>query len=110
MFLNHFKKIHLPNFSSKDMSSKRSRLNKKTKCEMLRLGHYRFRVRIMDKLKDKVIICTEEYTSKTCTKGGTIDDKLGGAEVFKCKNSNCNLRINRDINGVRNILLKNHIV
>ena len=56
-------------------------------------------------LKDvKVIICTEEYTSKTCTKWGTINN-VGSSEIYKCKS--CKLILDRDINGTRNILIKN---
>ena len=42
-----------------------------------------------------IIDCTEEYT-KTCTRCGIINNN---SEVFKCPN--CNLEIDRDINGAR---------
>lgn len=46
----------------------------------------------------------EAYTSKTCTKCGEIKNNLGGSKVYKC--DNCNLILDRDINGARNIYLK----
>ena len=79
---------------------------------MLSLKHYRFQQRLKDKIEEypgkKLHICTEEYTSKTCTNCGVIKNSLGGNEVFKCKN--CSLIIDRDINGARNILIKNLIL
>ncbi|WP_307731330.1 zinc ribbon domain-containing protein [Microseira wollei] len=43
-------------------------------------------------------------TSKTCGSCGYIHHKLGGAKVFKCPR--CGVRIPRDVNGARNILLR----
>ena len=48
-------------------------------------------------------ICTEEFTSKTCTRCGQINE-VGGSEIYKC--SGCKLTLDRDINGARNIYLK----
>jgi putative transposase len=52
-------------------------------------------------------IVTEEYTSKTCTKCGNIKYDLYGAETYRCSNGECNLILDRDINGARNIYIKN---
>ncbi|RHZ50134.1 hypothetical protein Glove_505g20 [Diversispora epigaea] len=52
----------------------------------------------------RVIICTEEYTSKTCGCCGHIHRKLGGSKVFRCPS--CTAELDRDINGARNILLR----
>jgi putative transposase len=51
----------------------------------------------------QVVEVTEEYTSKTCTKCGRINQKLGGSKVFRC---GCGMVLDRDFNGARNILLK----
>ena len=51
------------------------------------------------------MIGTEEYTSKTCTNCLKINYNLGSDKTFKCPN--CSLIIDRDVNGARNILLKN---
>ncbi|CAG8833314.1 26403_t:CDS:1, partial [Gigaspora margarita] len=52
----------------------------------------------------RLIICTEEYTSKTCGHCEYIKNNLGGNKKFKC--DECGLIIDRDVNGARNILLK----
>ena len=52
----------------------------------------------------RVVICTEEYTSKTCGFCGYIHKKLGGSKVFCCPQ--CKTNLDRDINGARNILLR----
>ena len=50
-------------------------------------------------------IVSEEYTSKCCTKCGYLSNKYSN-RMKQCPY--CNLVINRDINGSRNILIKNH--
>jgi transposase len=77
---------------------------------MLTWSHYRFKQRLQDKAaltngRCTVVICGEEYTSKTCTRCGHLHAKLGGAKVFACPS--CALVIDRDHNGARNVLLKN---
>lgn len=53
-------------------------------------------------------IVDESYTSKTCGRCGNLNNKLGGNKIYKC--TNCNLVIDRDINGARNILLKHTVL
>ena len=77
-----------------------------TKRMMLTLSHYKFRNRLIYKSNQRgcsVMITTEEFTSKTCTSCGTIND-VAGKKTYSC--SACNLKIDRDINGARNILLR----
>jgi len=50
-------------------------------------------------------IVTEEFTSKTCSHCGSINYTLHNKDIFKCQKCSC--IIDRDINGARNILLKN---
>ena len=57
-----------------------------------------------EKLNSKILIITEEYTSKTCGNCGVLDNNLGCKNTFNCKS--CNVAIDRDTNGARNILLK----
>ena len=68
------------------------------------MKHYRFRTRLDERCKlekgTNLIICSEEYTSKTCTRCGLLTD-VGSSEVYRC--SSCNLVIDRDINGCKNI-------
>ncbi|CAG8833708.1 20337_t:CDS:2, partial [Racocetra persica] len=52
----------------------------------------------------RIIICTEEYTSKTCGFCSYIYHKLGGSKVFRCPKYKTEL--DRDINSARNILLR----
>ena len=47
---------------------------------------------------------SEEYTSKLCSKCGTLGEKYVKRKK-RCEN--CKYEINRDVNGSRNILLKN---
>ena len=49
-------------------------------------------------------IKSEEYTSKCCGNCGILGDKYKH-RIKMCEN--CNSQIHRDINGARNILLKN---
>ena len=55
----------------------------------------------------RFILVTEEYTSKTCTNCGDIND-VKGNEIYKC--FNCGIEIDRDINGSRNIFIKNIVL
>jgi putative transposase len=57
----------------------------------------------------KLYIVNEAYTSKTCGICGTLNNDLGGSKTFKCVNPECKIKIDRDYNGARNILLK-HLI
>ena len=103
----HYNRIFLPHYGSKNMS--KSNLFSKVKRSILTWGHYNFRQILLNKaskrLNCKVNICTEEYTSKTCGGCSVINYKLGRSETFSCPS--CGLKIDRDINAARNILLLN---
>ena len=109
--VENFNNIVIPKFGVKNMVLKKDRkLHKSTVKDMLKLSHSKF----LEKLKFKceeyqrnLIICSEEYTSKTCGKCGLINKKLGSSKRFEC--DKCKIKIDRDINGARNILLKNLI-
>lgn len=107
--VKNYEIIVLPRYETSKMISKnRSKLHKITKRRMLTLSHYSF----LEKLKyltktvksTKLIICTEEYTTKTCGNCGKINDYIEGSRIFEC--GICNVKIDRDINGARNILIK----
>jgi len=104
-----FTDIVLPPFETQKMAARLGRkLTKKTTRNMLTLSHYKFRVRLQNKAVSRgcrVHVLGEEYTSKTCTRCGTIKANLGGAKEYKC--SHCDLIIDRDVAGARNIFLKN---
>jgi putative transposase len=82
-------------------------LNKSAKNKMIAWRHCDFVKRLQNKSREyntKVIVVEEDYTSMTCTNCGCINNNLGSSKDFNC--SNCNINIDRDINGSRNILLK----
>ena len=101
--------IIIPVFKVKEMTKKdQRRIMSKTVRNMLSWSHYKFRMmlisKVMEYLNKRVLLPSEEYTSKTCTKCGAIKDNLGGGKVYIC--TDCGLVLDRDINGSRNILLK----
>jgi putative transposase len=86
---------------------------KKWTCgNMLTWSHYRFKMRLMNKAREypncRVIICSEEYTSQTCSECGYLHRKIGCAKEFKCPR--CHQESDREFNAARNILLKNMIL
>ena len=98
-----FDVIYLPTFKTQNMVRK---LRHKTSRAMLGWAHYRFKMKLKAKAEEyscKVVDCTEEYTSKTCGCCGT-ENNIGDKEVWTCKHCGC--VHDRDINGARNILLK----
>ena len=83
------------------------KLNKRVKFVLNSLSHYKFRQHLANKCSEygcQMYIVTEENTTITCTKCGEISKKCNN-RIKECKI--CNYKINRDINGSRNILLKN---
>jgi putative transposase len=99
----NYKEIFLPQFESQEMVKK---LNSTTRFNILNLQHYTFKERLRSKCEQRMCTltdCTEEYTSKTCTRCGTITN-VGSSEIYNC--SSCKLEIDRDVNGSRNIYLK----
>lgn len=101
--------ILIPKFNSSGMVRRKERkINNKTVRNILTWSHYRFRQRLLLKAREypwcNIIETTEEYTSKTCGNCGTIKDNLGGNKIFNC--SSCKIKIDRDFNGARNILIK----
>jgi len=98
----NFKIIGIPEFSSKKVSNNLPEII--NRCNNT-LSHYRFRERLIHKAKQwnrTVHLIPESYTSCTCTRCGT--DKQSKDEILQC--DKCNLVINRDYAGSRNILLK----
>lgn len=103
-----YKIIFLPVFETSQMVVKKGRkLHSKTARQMLTWSHYRFKQFLKYKAQSRgcaVVECNESYTSKTCTNCGHKHKSLGGNHHFKCPN--CGMRINRDWNGARNIMLR----
>ena len=103
----NFTDVLIPSFETQKMTSGTSFLCKKTKNQLLKLSHYSFRQRLIEKAYEyigfNVYTVNEAYTSKTCSNCGNIYD-IGSSKTYSCKN--CNIVIDRDINASRNIFLK----
>ena len=85
---------------------KRKKLNRRTKFVLNMLSHYKFRQYLTYKASEydcSIDVITEEYTTITCTKCGHISSNSKN-RIKTCEN--CGYKINRDINGSRNILIK----
>lgn len=98
-----FDNILIPSFETSNMVTK---LHSKVARAMLGWSHYKFKQFLKYKAEEyscNVIEVNESYTSKTCGNCGK-QQNIGSKEVFKCS---CGLVIDRDLNGARNILLKN---
>lgn len=97
--------IILPTFESQKLLKKMdSRISKRM---LLAYKQYQFKTRLQQKCAqrgNRLILCTEEYTSKTCGRCGVIKTDLRREETYEC--GECGLQIDRDINGARNILIK----
>lgn len=102
-----YKHIMLPEFG-KQRAPYKIKLYSKVKRMMETLGFNKFQKKLAlacYKHNSKIYFVTEEYTSKTCTCCGEINNDLGGLREFNC--TQCGLILDRDINGARNILIKN---
>lgn len=102
---NNYSTIIFPPFETQEMASK---LNSKVARQMYNLSFYELRIRLRnkcDELHIKLLENPEAYTSMTCTNCGNLKCDLGSSKIYNCKK--CKLTIDRDLNGARNILLKN---
>lgn len=103
----NYRTIYVPKLTSdNDIIKKSRKIKTKTVRNMVLLAHCAFVEKLKTKALEykniKVQIVTEEYTSQTCIKCHTRTKTSN--EIFKCKN--CCFKIDRDILGSRNILLK----
>ena len=87
--------------------TKIKQLSKKSKFLLNSLSHYKFKQHLINKGNEygcKIKIVTEEYTSQCCSNCGILSNNYN-YRLKICPN--CDLKIDRDINGSRNILIKN---
>ena len=102
---DNFKTIFIPRFESQELGRKIK--SKSVNRSLFTFKHYQFLQRLQNTCRKtegcNLVICTEEFTSKTCGSCGKLNN-VGSSEIFKC--SNCGLILDRDINGARNILIK----
>jgi putative transposase len=109
--VTHYDTILLPKFETSQMVLKKETLRKitsKTARAMLTWAHYRFRTRLINKVREypwcRVVVCNEAYTSKTCGACGFVHHDLEGEKVFCCPQ--CGVIMDRDMNAARNILIR----
>lgn len=104
---NEFDLILLPTFETKQMSKTGNRkINTKTVRAMMGLSHYKFKERLkwFAKKKGKIVLdVNESFTSKTNPFTGELMGDLGSSKSFTYNGS----VYDRDINGARNIFIKN---
>lgn len=100
--------IFLPEFNTKDMVNRAKRnIGNGTARGMMTWSHYKFKELLKTTaLREgvKLVIVTEEFTSKTCSCCGHLHHNLGRSKVFSCPS--CPVVMDRDENGARNILMK----
>lgn len=105
----NYQMVLLPKFETSSMCQRaRRKINSKTARNMLTWSHYRFQQTLLQKAREypwcSVHIVDEHYTSKTCGNCGFIKKNLGGAKTYNC--DECHVKLDRDVNGARNILLR----
>jgi putative transposase len=96
--------VLIPTFETSDMVVK---LHSKVARAMLGWAHYRFKQFLKFKAQEyscEIIEVNEAYTSKTCGNCGKINP-IGSKKIMKCS---CGISIDRDLNGARNVFLKNY--
>jgi len=104
-----YRHIIIPIFKVQEMvcrsGPRQRRLNSRGARNMLSLGHFKFRQRLLSKARQtrsKVWVVTEEYTSKTCGSCGERYNVTG--KYYVCPS--CGAEFDRDFNGARNIMIK----
>lgn len=110
----NYSRIFLPHFESQEM--RKNRLSRTVNRNFDYFRHYKFKCRLKDKCLEKgldLYLVDESYTSLTCGICGRVKRKseLGGSRVYKCplEKGGCGSVLDRDVNGARNILIKNLI-
>ena len=108
--LQNFRNIILPSFDVSQMVKKNARkIKKNTVRKMLTWSHYKLKQSIIEnspRFGCNVYIRSEEYTTKTC--GNCLELRnIGGAKTYRC--IHCKAVLDRDLNGARNVFMKNTI-
>lgn len=120
---DHYSRIYIPSFETQKMISngrpknkgntlvskkenkRKSRLNRRVKFVLNSLSHYRFRQHLQNKCLEKgckMEVVDESYTSMTCGSCG----KQSKTYSNRMKECSCGCKVDRDINGARNIYIK----
>jgi len=108
---DNYSTIFLGDMSAKSIVKRNnSILSNESKVACLRTRFYDFILRLKYKCSvnnKKFKLVNEYYTSKTCSLCCHYNEKLGGNKIYNCKNCGCS--IDRDINGCRNIYMKQYL-
>lgn len=103
-----YARIIVPPFETQEMVKKST--SSKLSRSLYNVSFYTFLLKLKAKCESydiELIIRPEYYTSKTCTRCGEINSGLKLSDrIYNCKE--CKLKIDRDINGARNIMLRNN--
>lgn len=106
---SNYGKIIIPHLDSKGMSKK---FNSKLARSLYSISYSTFMKKLETKCKEydiELVSRPEYYTSKTCTKCGNIKIDLKLTDrTYEC--TKCQIKINRDANASRNIMLRNNIM
>ena len=103
--VHNFSVIVFPPFEVKGMTKKGRRLHKSVVRSMLSLRFFEFKERMKQKCKECGITYIEQnesYTSKTNSFTGELMSNLGSKEWFMYDG----IKVHRDLNGARNILIR----
>ena len=104
---NNYKHVLLPTFESQELKKKST--NRHLNRELDLCKHYMFKIRLNYKAQitnTYIYDVDESFTTITCSNCGVIN-MIGSDSIYKCQN--CNVCIDRDDNGSRNIFLK-HVI
>ena len=103
--VHNFSVIVFPPFEVKGMTKKGRKLRKSVVRSMLSLRFFEFKERLKQKCKECGVMHIEQnesYTSKTNSFTGELMSNLGGKEWFEYDG----IKVHRDLNGARNILIR----
>ena len=103
--VHNFSVIVFPPFEVKGMTKKGRKLRKSVVRSMLSLRFFKFKERLKQKCKEcgvTYIEQNESYTSKTNSFTGELINNLCGKEWFMYDG----IKVHRDLNGARNILIR----
>lgn len=103
----NYNTILIGDMSTKGIVSNNGNLNKLTKRVAYSLEFYKYHQRLKYKCKINDVEygkINEYMTSKMCSNCGELNEKLGSNEIYECEK--CKIKLDRDINGARNIFIK----
>ena len=103
--VNNFSAIVFPPFEVKGMTKKGRKLRKSVVRSMLALRFFEFKERLKQKCKECGVVYIEQnesYTSKTNSFTGELIPNLGSKEWFTYDG----IKVHRDLNAARNILIR----